>query len=180
MRNTQSEQVRLDFYPDRAAIERARRSVLLTKDAEELAYDFFEMPVRIEIGGMDMLRCNQRSHDRIPGLPSPDDTLAASHQPCPWVSLPIIHVATAGLFKLHEVNRYPSASEYYIPYSKHLHFVRCMADVLVHSDLTERTARVLYTDLVSDWQDFADRVRRYILEELPELAEHPVMIERWR
>lgn len=117
-----------------------------------------EVPVRLQIGGIDLLGFGVEDH---PG---------ASNQ---WLPLNLFEVATLGLACVREVARRGRCAFPLDETGDALLFVADGADTLVHATAKERTARIPYARLLAAWEGFSWRVHHELVVKFPWLRDHP-------
>ena len=126
------------------------------------AYAFAAVPVRLRIGDVDLLGYVEET------INEPSEFR--------WVSLSILDIAKWGLFSVkraRELGRYVYELGSHGDTGAALLFEMSGDEILVHSTMTERTARISYRSLVEAWEAFAERVRKYILHEFPQMKNEP-------
>jgi hypothetical protein len=109
------------FFPFLAAVEEFRRGAGKKNasriDAFQIECEHFYVPVRVRISGTDMLACNRQAHPRIEEAhgPGPDpDPFPSNHPPCPWMFVPLVHVAATGYLIVKQLRENGSDS-YQVP-----------------------------------------------------------------
>ncbi len=114
-----------------------------------LSETFFEMPVRLRVGEVELLEWQGR------GYP-----------------LPLLHMATLGLDSMQELRRSGSAN-LMLPTDGDLFFELSGEDVVIHSTQTDRIAQAKYDELLHAWEEFTARVREFLSKEFPTLETQP-------
>lgn len=123
---------------------------------------FRDHPVRINVGGVDLLGFVEETPDEPPDFR--------------WYYLNILDVAKWGLFSIkraRDIGQYVYELGRYGDSGCALLFKISGEDMLIHSTMTERTVSIPYHKLHAAWEAFAERVREYISREHSEAKEQP-------
>lgn len=168
--------VRLEFSLDEDILNEERDMDLLEVDAGVLLHIYFQMPVRLKIGSAELLQI-----DRVDQEQTQADSLSdvsamlikekVSQNVSVWQSLPLLHIAEAGLDSVREAWS-NGRSTYSIPGSGHIYLERLCEDIVVRSDLTEQISQCLYSELFTVFEQFRELVRATLLREVPQLVDH--------
>jgi hypothetical protein len=174
--------ITLAFHPDPAAIEQFRRELGKRKptklDAFYLGHDHFYVPVRIQFGGQDLLACNRHAHPRIEDVHGPGpDPFPEGHPACPWMFLPLIHIASAGYLTVKDLPQH-GRDEYHVPYGSTLSFDRDGQTVRIRSDMTRALVATEFELLKEQWRRFDRAAAEFIGDAAPELWQHKD-VNRW-
>ncbi len=147
----------LEFQLDENIIREDRKFNPGTADTGVLSETYFCMPVRLKIGSVELLE-----------IPVGSRVQKSS----PWLSLPILDIATTGLEAVKEAKR-RGASVYSLPGSGSRLYFRMIGDeVSAYSQVNGREARTHYNQLLQAFEDFASRVRHVLMEKVPDLENH--------
>jgi len=150
--------VLLEFQLDRNVLDDDRATDLGTADAGALQETYFLMPVRLKVSEAELLKMPPGGRGRLTS---------------PWLTLPILHVATVGLHKVKEA-RESGTSTYTLPGSGwRLRFAVSGQDISVYSEVSEQGSCARYEELLQAFEHFASTVREVLSRETPELKEHP-------
>jgi hypothetical protein len=145
--------VLLDFRPD----------VIPNPEEGKSRRNPFELiPVRIRIGDADLLGYVEETEHEPPEWR--------------WARLGVLDVAKWGLLSIRrarETGRYVYELGPYGDTGSALLFKTLGDDMLIHSTMTERTARISYDRLAEAWEEFAERVREYTIKDFPAMTNEP-------
>jgi hypothetical protein len=123
---------------------------------------FHPRPVRIQIGNADLHGYPKESDDEPPEFR--------------WYPLSLLEVAKWGLMSLmiaRETGQYVYELGRHGDSGQALLFMMSGDDILIHSTMTEVTVRLPFQMVWAAWQDFAERVRQFMLVRYPELQREP-------
>jgi hypothetical protein len=143
------------FEPGPEVVAADRRYDLSTESMAVLCYTYFEIPVRLQIGGVEFFSLQI---PQVAGVTAP---------------LPILGFALDGLRVL-RLTRATGRGRYEIPESSpFFRFEMAGLDVLVQYHPLEPVATVRFETLYEAWQQFARRVCTYLVDLAPELGDNP-------
>ena len=136
--------VSLHFDADEAAISARRAAGLpLGNEPDLLEWTFFELPVHFVIGETDLTQGRR---------------------------LPLLGVGPVGLFRLRQAGE--KGWSRILLDGGYIDFEVAGDQVTVYSAGNRRTTNVPYRELLDVWGAFAEGVRRFLIEEFPELVSH--------
>jgi len=141
--------VSIEFRPDPRVIEENRKLDPGTADAAVLQETFFVMPLRLRVRDVELLEWQGE------GFP-----------------LPLLDMATVGLSTARRLG-HGATTSLRLPANGNLYFERSGEDVLIRSTQTRRAERAPYEDLLRAWEEFATKVREFLVREFPQLEDHP-------
>jgi len=139
----------LDFAIDRDALTRRDTSNLTNEDPAMLSHLFFVMPVTLIVGNVAILDSGQ---------------------------LPLINIAFDSLYTVRSLPRL-KLERMILPPGGGLEFRLEGADATVVNLHNNATGQSPYLELLQAWENFSYRVRRFLLDEFPELVQHPQLGE---
>lgn len=149
----------LEFEPDAAALEPCRDEAFWLQSAGSLLEDALAMPLRLVIGGAEMLPGDWDGEPLVP-------------------EAPLLTAAVQGLAELRKARqlgrgRYDLPS---IPETPRFVWVELEGeDVLAYSNVSEALGRVAYAELERIWLAFGERLRAYLMETAPELQTYRIV-----
>ena len=142
----------LDFEHMPRVVSEAREQDLRGEGSYSL---LFEMLVRFSVGGVEIFRLPQELGGRA----------------CAWVQLH--EFAAYGGLALRAAAREGHARYNFIDTADHVDFQVEGDQVAVSSTMQPSPGRAGYHEIEAAWRAFENRVRAYLLQETPELAQNP-------
>ena len=150
-----------------------RSSIFLGMSAEVIESTCFNLPVRLRINNIDLFE--NLSNDRIVFVCHVEremyEETEISDEINPWIAVPLLHLASTGLRQVRKACLGESVF-YHLPGGGSLQIRPAGEWVEITSSLNQRSARVSCSELLEAFEDFSARVRRFILQEIPEIREH--------
>ncbi|MDQ3705892.1 MAG: hypothetical protein M3437_11830 [Chloroflexota bacterium] len=164
----------LEFKVDEAILREDTKGGLHIANSAALQHTYFEMPVRFNVAGVELLEKPIAAHTQL-WISDPHTRNNVPVQrglaPSPWLSLPILHVATIGLERVQEAWE-SGTSTYSLPGGSHLSFERSGEDLIVYSGLNGQRSRANYHQILHAFLNFASEVRHVLDQAAPELRDH--------
>jgi hypothetical protein len=157
-------------------IDRKRRSFADRLADVDLEFEpVLVMPVRFSVDGTDLFACSGSPHIAVETINDVNPTwLPDGHRHCAWTSLPIVDLAAAGLRCVRRAKLFGRCAYGELMYgSSVLTFEMEDGDrVRIWSGVTDRAVVASYAEVLAAFEGFVEEVGRYLLERLPELAQH--------
>jgi hypothetical protein len=147
-----------------------------TKKLRSVEFELEEtlwMPMRLRLNMIDFLRCAGRAHPRIEAINGPGpELLPDDHVPCPFLIVPVLHMARWGLWTLRRAAL--KGEEMLLMADQGDLVFRVQGAELVEVQLRAEPIRSVVppADLMTAWELFSEEVRTQFLAELPELVDH--------
>nr|WP_285963858.1 hypothetical protein [Oscillatoria laete-virens] len=144
--------IHLDFEINESTLAEDASMKPAIANPAALQETYFEMPVRFQIGGVELLQ-----------IPQGDEV---------FLELPLVDVATSGLKCVKNLESEKIAI-YHLPGGWNLNFKREENTVTIESSVNGRFAKTGYAELVGAFEFFSEKVRSVLLAKIPELSMHP-------
>jgi hypothetical protein len=170
-------QIKIEFKTENLNTGSNYSALLLSMSAEMIETTCFVRPVRFRVGDVDLFE--KFSFDQPVFVchveRDMDDGTEDSEETSRWNSLPLLHFAAVGYERVR--NACLGERErvfYHLPGGGYLQF-GSTGDrwVEISSSLSQRTVKASCTELLGAFEDFCKRVRRFIIQDTPELKNHP-------
>jgi hypothetical protein len=168
--------IRIEFITENQIAGSTHSALLSSMSTEMIETACFVMPVRFRVGEVDLFE--KVSSDHIVYVcPVERDMLEGTENSegnSPWSSLPLVHVATVGFERVRKVCRGERETAFYnLPGGGTLQIHSADDQVEISSSLSKRSVKAGCSELLEAFKDFSNRVRRFIIQEAPELQDHP-------
>jgi hypothetical protein len=166
--------IKLEFQTESSIVSDTRSTLLLSMSAEMIETTCFYLPVRFKVGEVDLFE--NISYDRTVFVCHVErDMLEGtenSEERNPWISIPLLHITSAGFRQVRKACLGESVF-YHLPGGGYLQIHPIGEKVEITSSLSQRSVNVSCSELLEAFEDFSERVCRFIIQEVPELQDHP-------
>lgn len=165
--------VQMEFRVSQASLSEDKQSDPASREAGVLQETYFVMPVRLRVTDVDLLETHATDNTVFSGNPG-DASLEISSASfdIPWMELPLLGVASLLPVCLEQAQR-EGVSQFNLPGSGFRLLFRVSGEeICVESEVNGRQACASYDELSDGFRRFASSVRRFLLSEFPDLAQH--------
>jgi hypothetical protein len=166
--------IRIEFRSEDLQHQQVRSKGGQESSAELLEENFFNLPVRFNVNGVELFE--KIPHDSTvfvcqveKEMQEPNLRLDLAY---PEISVPLLHLATVGLRQVRKACL-DGTNYYHLPGGGYLEFSPKGDSLNIYSSISQRSASANCSELQSAFEDFKERIRQFITEEIPDLIEHP-------